>query len=91
MVRRAKLSLNRERICHKVWYKLHVCPDASRWTNVLVLCELAFSLQSARKQYAQRKTAQTGASTSRDPDAESESEVSYSLSEWDAGFCDTAL
>lgn len=29
---------------HKVWYKLHVCPDASRWHNVLLLCELCFSL-----------------------------------------------
>ena len=29
---------------HKVWYKLHVCPDASRWQDVLVLCELCFSL-----------------------------------------------
>lgn len=140
---------------HKVWYKLHVCPDASRWKNVLVLCELAFSLpfsngtvermfsslkliktdrrtrlhcdtlsdlleiraegpslgcfipdpaveawwkdckstrrphQSARKQYAPRKTTQTGASTSHDSDAESEGELSYSLSEWDTWFCDS--
>ena len=29
---------------HKVWYKLHVCPDSNMWENVLVLCELCFSL-----------------------------------------------
>ena len=29
---------------HKVWYKLHVCPDASRWQDVLILCKLCFSL-----------------------------------------------
>ena len=29
---------------HKVWYKLHVCPDASRWKDILILCELCFSL-----------------------------------------------
>ena len=28
----------------KVWYKLHVCPDANNWTNILILCELCFSL-----------------------------------------------
>ena len=28
----------------KVWYNLHVCPDSSHWPNVLLLCELAFSL-----------------------------------------------
>ncbi|XP_064404677.1 zinc finger protein 862-like isoform X1 [Halichondria panicea] len=27
-----------------VWYKLHVCPDAVRWENVILLCELCFSL-----------------------------------------------
>ncbi len=37
------LSIEREEY-HKVWYKLHVCPDANRWTNVHVLCELCFSL-----------------------------------------------
>ena len=29
---------------HKVWYKLHVCLDASRWKDILILCELCFSL-----------------------------------------------
>lgn len=29
---------------HKVWYKLYVSPDASKWENLLVLCELCFSL-----------------------------------------------
>ncbi len=28
----------------KVWYLLHVCPDAEKWPSVLKLCELAFSL-----------------------------------------------
>ena len=29
---------------HKIWYKLHVVPDASKWPNVLLLCDLLFSL-----------------------------------------------
>lgn len=148
------LSVETEKY-HKVWYKLHVCPDADRWTNVLVLCKLCFSLpfsngsvermfsslklaksdrrtrlhhdtltdlleirvegppletfspkqaveawwkdsnttrrpyQSARKEYAPRKTAQTGASTSSATDQEAEVELQYSLSEWDAWFDDT--
>ena len=28
---------------HKIWYKLHVIPDASKWSNVL-LCSLLFVL-----------------------------------------------
>ena len=28
----------------KVWYKLHMAPDASKWPNILHLCELLFSL-----------------------------------------------
>ena len=28
----------------KVWYNLHICPDAGMWPNVLILCHLAFSL-----------------------------------------------
>lgn len=28
----------------KNWYNLSVCPNASEWPNVLLLCELAFSL-----------------------------------------------
>lgn len=28
----------------KVWYNLFVCPNASEWPNILLLCELAFSL-----------------------------------------------
>lgn len=27
----------------KVWYFLHVCPDAEKWPSVLLLCELVFS------------------------------------------------
>ena len=29
---------------HKIWYKLHTSPDSSRWPNILMLCELLFSL-----------------------------------------------
>ena len=28
----------------KIWYTLHTCPDASKWPNVLMLCQLIFSL-----------------------------------------------
>ena len=42
--------------------------------------------QSARKQYARRKTTQTGASTSSATDQEAEVDLQYSLSEWDAWF-----
>ena len=28
----------------KVWYNLFLCPNFSEWPNVLLLCELAFSL-----------------------------------------------
>lgn len=28
----------------KVWYNLHVCPAASSWPNLLLLCELVFGL-----------------------------------------------
>ena len=28
----------------RIWYKLHTCPDAHKWPNVLLLCELIFSL-----------------------------------------------
>ena len=27
-----------------IWYKLHTCPDSSKWPNILMLCELVFSL-----------------------------------------------
>ena len=40
---RSYLSIETEAY-HKVWYKLHVCPDASRWKDILILCELCFSL-----------------------------------------------
>ena len=29
---------------HKTWYKLHVIPDTSKWPNVLLLCNLLFSI-----------------------------------------------
>lgn len=28
----------------KVWYNLHICPSASSWPNLLLVCELVFSL-----------------------------------------------
>ena len=28
----------------KVWYNLHICPGASSWPNLLLMCELVFSL-----------------------------------------------
>ena len=31
----------------KVWYNLHVYPAASSWPNLLLLCELVFSLPSS--------------------------------------------
>ena len=27
-----------------MWYNLHICPAASSWSNLLLLCELVFSL-----------------------------------------------
>ena len=29
---------------HKIWYKLHVVPNATKRPNVLLLCNLLFSL-----------------------------------------------
>ena len=40
---RSYLSLESTKY-RKVWYLLHVCPDAAKWPSVLVLCELVFSL-----------------------------------------------
>ena len=40
---RQYLSIEIEKY-HKVWYNLHICSDASSWKDVLVLCELCFSL-----------------------------------------------
>lgn len=28
----------------KIWYKLHTCPDSSKWSNLLQLSELVLSL-----------------------------------------------
>ena len=28
----------------RVWYKLHTCPDTSKWPNLLFVCQLTFSL-----------------------------------------------
>ncbi len=40
---RKYLSLGSEGY-QRVWYKLHTSPDASKWCNVLKVCELVFSL-----------------------------------------------
>lgn len=40
---RKYLNIGREGY-HKVWYKLHTAPDASKWPNILRLCVLLFSL-----------------------------------------------
>ena len=40
---RKYLSIGQEGY-QKVWYKLHTAPDASKWSNILHLCELLFSL-----------------------------------------------
>ena len=41
----ARIYLGIERTDYrKNWYNLSVCPNASEWPNVLLLCELAFSL-----------------------------------------------
>ena len=40
---RKYLCLDRESY-RKIWYKLHICPNANTWPNVLLLCELGFSL-----------------------------------------------
>ena len=37
------LNLNTEGY-QKVWYKLHTCPDAGKWHNLLRVCELVFSV-----------------------------------------------
>ena len=40
---RKYLSIGRESY-KKIWYKLHTCPDSSKWSNVLQLSKLVFSL-----------------------------------------------
>ena len=37
------LAIGREKYTH-IWYKLHTSPNAQRWPNLLLLCELLFSL-----------------------------------------------
>ena len=37
------LSIETEQY-HKVWHKLYISPDTTKWSNVLVLCKLCFSL-----------------------------------------------
>ena len=57
------LSIERENY-HKVWYKLHICPDANKWTNVLVLCQLCltlpFSNGSVERIFSMLKLIKTG-------------------------------
>ena len=43
---RKYLSIGKEGY-QKVWYNLHTAPDASKWPNILRLCELVFSLPFA--------------------------------------------
>ena len=40
---RKYLSLSTESN-RRIWYKLHTCPNTGRWPNILLLCELVFSL-----------------------------------------------
>ena len=40
---RMYLAIGRERY-KKIWYKLHTCPDSTKWSNLLQLCHLVFSL-----------------------------------------------
>ena len=40
---RRYLSLGQEGY-RKIWYKLHTCPNSSSWSNVLLVCQLLFSL-----------------------------------------------
>ena len=40
---RTYLSLAAESY-RQIWYKLHTCPNSGRWPNILLLCELVFSL-----------------------------------------------
>ena len=45
MVEYARKYLNVSTVEYrKIWYKLFCCPDSRKWPNILVLCELAFSL-----------------------------------------------
>ena len=37
----------------KIWYKLHTCPDSRKWTDVLLVCELLFSLPIATSRVEQ--------------------------------------
>lgn len=37
----------------RIWYKLHVCPDARKWPNILLMCELSFSLPCATSRVEQ--------------------------------------
>ena len=37
------LAIGRESY-RKMWYKLHTCPDSSKWSNLLQLSKLVFSL-----------------------------------------------
>ena len=40
---RRYLAIGRESY-KKIWYKLHTCPDSTKWSNVLQLCHLVFGL-----------------------------------------------
>ena len=45
VVDHARRYLSIDKICYqKVWYKLHTSPDSSKWPNILLICQLLFSL-----------------------------------------------
>ena len=45
VVDHARRYLSIDKVCYqKVWYKLHTSPDSSKWPNILLICQLLFSL-----------------------------------------------
>ena len=45
LVDHARGYLSIENICYRnVWYKLHTSLDSSKWPNLLLVCQLLFSL-----------------------------------------------
>jgi len=37
--------LSTYKVCYqKVWFRLHTPPDSSKWPNILLICQLLFSL-----------------------------------------------
>ena len=45
VVDHARRYLSIDKVCYQtVWYKLHTSPDTSKWPNILLICQLLFSL-----------------------------------------------